>query len=141
MSSEIEHQQTATLPFIQTKEHLRFAEFCDACLRYRYIGLCYGPPGIGKTWSARSYSRWDLIEAQFHEHFYSFPRLPNVEVIIANSFRSDVTARPPALRLCRSVLYTPTVASTPRRIEEAVRALPIPLTYPVPHADSSHYLK
>lgn len=135
MSSEIEHQRTVTLPFISTKEHLRFAEFCDACLRYRYIGLCYGPPGIGKTWSARSYSRWDLIEAQFHEHFYSFPRLPNAEVIIANSFRSDVTTRPPELRLCRSVFYTPTVASTPRRIEEEVRALRMALSYLVDDAE------
>lgn len=70
-----------------------------------------------------------FIEAQFHEHFYSFPRLPNVEVIIANIFRSDATARPPALRLCRSVFYTPTVASTPRRIEEEVRALRMALSY------------
>lgn len=135
MSSQIEHQETVTLPFIPTKEHLRFAEFCDACLRYRYIGLCYGPPGIGKTWSARYYSQWDLIEAQFHEHFYSFPRLPNVEVIIANSFRSEATARPPELRLCRSVFYTPTVASTPRRIEEEVRALRMALSYLVDDAE------
>src|SRR5258708_25614099 len=52
-----------------------------------------------------------------------FAQLPNVEVIIANSFRSAVTTRPPELRLCRSVFYNPTVASTPRRIEEEVRAL------------------
>ncbi|MGE6717466.1 AAA family ATPase [Peribacillus frigoritolerans] len=50
--------------FIETKEYKRFEEFCDACIKYKYIGICYGLPGVGKTLSSRYFSNWDSIEKQ-----------------------------------------------------------------------------
>lgn len=52
--------------FIETKEYRRFAEFCDACIKYKYIGICYGLPGVGKTLSSRYYTNWDQISPQIN---------------------------------------------------------------------------
>lgn len=88
--------------FIVTKEHRRFIEFCDACRRYRYIGLCFGSPGVGKTVSARSYARQNLVEDFLSNyHMLDLPVVP------------EVTA-------CTTVFYTPSVANSPGRLEKEV---------------------
>jgi DNA transposition AAA+ family ATPase len=85
---------------VQTLQHRRFSEFCDACRRYGYIGLCYGPPGVGKTLSARSYSRWDRVKQ-------------------SDRWGSGLTEDP----LLDTVFYTPDVVNAPGSIASSIRFL------------------
>jgi hypothetical protein len=78
---------------VATLEHRRFAEFCDACRRYGYIGLCYGASGVGKTLSATSYSQCEKLKET--DRWSSVP----VEGPIPDT-----------------VMYTPSVMNTPRGI-------------------------
>jgi len=88
--------------FVVTNEHRRFAEFCDACRRYRYIGLCYGAPGVGKTLSAQCYAHWFPLQA----------------------YAPDTMASPAALAPVAgstAVFYTPEVVHSPRRIAQDIQ--------------------
>ena len=87
--------------FIVTKEYRRFAEFCDACRRYGYIGLCHGSSSVGKTLSARYYADWDIVTAYLSHPNASEKRLARV----AGS---------------QTVFYTPEVVNSPRRIEAGI---------------------
>lgn len=93
--------------FITTKEYKRFSEFCRACQKDQYIGLCYGPAGIGKTLSARYYAKWDQISDDIQS---SVPVIagtqPSVNMVKLNT-----------------IIYTPEVHNTPRRIGEDIQSL------------------
>ncbi len=91
------NRAAATQGFVETKEYLRFTEFLANCQRYRYIGVCVGAPGVGKTISARHYSQWDVLEPFFPRYAY--------------------TKKPPSeVGTCRSVFYSPPVNNTPGMI-------------------------
>ena len=134
MNDQIETE----LPFVATKEYRRFAEFCDACRRYRYIGLCYGAPGVGKTRSAREYARWDRIKPLLPEELFTlagrsyfdgnFPHKPFASVV-APSFAEVLP--------CRTVFYTPPVSSSVGRIEREVMGLCASLSYLVEAAEQA----
>src|SRR6266436_4717925 len=68
MSEEIQMKE---LVFASTKDYRLFGEFCDACRKYRYIGLCHGIPGAGKTRSAREYASWDALSSLFPEELFT----------------------------------------------------------------------
>lgn len=90
--------------FIVTKQHRRFLEFCDACRKYRYIGLCYGSPGVGKTLSARTYAKWDRIEALSAKLLQELPIEPEILT-------------------CRTIFYTPPVVNSPLKVAQSVARL------------------
>jgi len=93
----------AAIRFIETLEHRHFQEFCEACQRDRYIGLCYGPPGVGKTVSALKYTRWEKVAAY---QAASRPRKLLAEV-----------------EACEVVFYTPPVVNTPKNILRDIERL------------------
>jgi DNA transposition AAA+ family ATPase len=73
-------------------------EFADAVRRHRYIGVCYGAPGLGKTFSARTYAA-----ADDHDHWF------------ANRYRRD-SVIPESLMDSRTLMYTPELTITARRL-------------------------
>ena len=89
--------------FIVTKEHRRFTEFADAVRRGHTIGLCFGSAGVGKTLFARRYAHYEKAHDLLT---YWGPRSDNDAKIYA------------ALNRSRTVLYTPSVLTTPRTLKD-----------------------
>src|SRR5260221_149537 len=104
--------------FLETKEYRRLAEFCDACRNNRYIGLCHGVPGVGKTLAAWQYAKWHLIQPYFPERFYVEYRLTSIERVIAQTLTTNQVPLQPEIRRCRSILYTAPVVNSPKRVEQ-----------------------
>ena len=91
--------------FICTKQYKQFEEFCKACNRDRYIGLCYGLAGVGKTESAKHHTKWYRIQSYQDKD----GRLK--------------TGEKPKIRMGKlnSILYTPSVLNPPRDLIKEIR--------------------
>ena len=91
--------------FIATKEHRRFVEFARAVRQHRYIGLCFGPAGIGKTLSARRYAHWDEAESMIEHGGLREVDEAGVQEMLARS---------------RTVFHTPAVLGTLRDLRDTM---------------------
>src|SRR5262249_33589686 len=85
--------------FIATKEHRRCTEFAEAVRTHRYIGLCSGAAGVGKTVSARRYAHWHLAGPLIETWPARDPASATINAALARS---------------RTVFHTPPVLGTLR---------------------------
>lgn len=103
--------------FLATREHRRFTEFANTVRTNRYIGLCWGPAGVGKTLSARHYAavdEWDTWQAALTE---------------------QVEPVPARILEARTAFYTPTVAATVRQIDQGLPSACQRISYAVDYAE------
>lgn len=96
-----------TTEFILTKEYKRFLEFCKACEKDKYIGLCYGIAGVGKSLSARHYAKWDRV---CEDIMSSAPINHNMKPSLDMSSLS-------------TIIYTPEVQNSPRAMKNDIEEL------------------
>jgi len=89
--------------FVNTRQHERFVEFCEACRLNRYLGICTGRSGVGKTSSAYMYSNWHAFAPLLEPHRQNNP--------------------PEKFYDCRTAIYTPDVACTLKRVESGIARL------------------
>lgn len=94
--------------FISTKEYKKFEEFCNSCKDYKYIGLCHGVPGIGKTLSAQRYSNWQNLKSFYDANLLSLIQTPQ-SIVISEK-----------LVMCDTIMETASSTNTPTRIEKKI---------------------
>jgi len=93
--------------FIITKEYKRFAEFCKACQKEKYIGLCYGSAGVGKSMSAWQWARWNKVEDDINQA---------VPYVVGSKPSIDMEP-------LSTIVYTPEITASPKNIKNEIRNL------------------
>ena len=96
--------RVAFLPngFVVTREYELFAEFLGAVRRYRWMAVCTGEAGVGKTRYAERYATWDVIKPVFPRHAYC----------------GDL---PREVAECRTVYYKVPVVVTPKQLVNEIK--------------------
>jgi DNA transposition AAA+ family ATPase len=84
--------------FLETKAHSRFVEFAEACIEHRYIGVCYGRPGVGKTRSAWEFAQW----------------IDDSRYVLNEEIAPELRSRIPDIR---AVCITAKVSNTPKTLD------------------------
>lgn len=97
-----------TTEFITTKEYRRFVEFCNACKKENYIGLCYGPAGVGKSIAAYQFARWHEVKRELelkseHAMGYTWPSIKMDDL--------------------DTIIYLPHVSNSPSAIHSSIRKI------------------
>ena len=125
--------------FVKTKAYRRFAEMCDGCRRTRVVGLGCGPPGTGKTESAKQYTQWNLFKPFLPEPLITFTGHNAADDLYP--YRPLTFASAPldaSMRQWRTVFYTPPVSASVARIERQVLTVFAAFTYLVEAANQQH---
>lgn len=92
--------------FITTKSYKHFEEFCRACHSDQTIGLCIGQAGVGKTESARFYTKWYRVSPLIEERP---SHLPNPV--------------PFSMKQLHSILYTPSLLRGAHEMLDDIKTL------------------
>jgi DNA transposition AAA+ family ATPase len=130
--------KTKELLFASTKESRQFGELCDACHTSRYIGICHGTPGVGKTRSAREYASWDALSSLFPEELFTLVGRRHLDDQFPHKpFASPGSPAFSDILPCRTVYYTVPVGASASRIEREVMALSAQLSYVVEAAENA----
>jgi len=76
LASRNPRRSSGSTPPNRAPVHAGVVEFADAVRRHRYIGACFGAPGLGKTLSARTYGAADDWERWVDNRYTREVELP-----------------------------------------------------------------